>query len=503
MSRSNLFMSVCCAAALIVGYMLACNPPAGGGGGNQDANNVTADETSNGGSTNDNATAADEQDDGTSSADTSDDATSSADTDDNATSAGGQDDGSIPAERLQPANFTYQGAFRLPGEFNWGARGVSYYPPGNGGAGSLLVTGFELLSDPAHPGESCWDPAWNCQAYFGEVAIPPAASAANWEDLPEATALIPMTAFDGGLAATVHREYVYVDDLEYVPLRGSQTHDKLYGSLILWYAEGVAGEATFPTIWMANLDGTDARGMFQVGPDETPFHGRKMGAYLFSVPTSYADEYLGGRTLVTGRSRGTPADATEPVTTRGGSQGPTLFAFRAWETDNPTGNLDALPMLYYRVAFPACGGPNVGDPNACDYPGFTMCDEWSGGAFVENGTASAIMLLGYKGLGPNCYDEPPVTCGDPCSDAHGYHCQPYERQVIFYDVHALGRSARGEQDPWVVLPYTIWRPSQFYLQTAPCWNAGGMAFDTASRRLYMVERGLGPDAINVVHVWSL
>ena len=115
------------------------------------------------------------------------------------------------------------------------------------------------------------------------------------------------------------------------------------------------------------------------------------------------------------------------------------------------------------------------------------------------------MLLGYKGLGKNCYDEPPVECHDPCSDAHGYHCQPYERQVIFYDVHELGRNALGQQDPWLVVPYTIWRPAQFYLQKNPCTNAGGMAFDARGRRLFVVERGLGGADTNaiVVHVWAL
>jgi len=68
--------------------------------------------------------------------------------------------------RLTASDFTYQGAFRLPSNFNWGARGLSFYPNGNNGAGSLLVTGFDLLYDPAHPGESCWDPTWNCYAFF-------------------------------------------------------------------------------------------------------------------------------------------------------------------------------------------------------------------------------------------------------------------------------------------------------------------------------------------------
>ena len=480
MPRAHIHTLVSLLAVFVLACVPACRRGPSAGGADQQAD---ADENST-------ANNAD-------SGDTNDDTTTD--------TTPGSDDGSAPTERLQPADLTYVGAFRLPAEFSWGARGLCFYAAGNGGNGSLLVTGFELLSDPAHPGESCWDPDWNCGAFYGEVTIPAPTRAADWHDLPEASILRPLTQFDGDLAAGVHREYVYVEDLAYVPRRGSQTQDKLYGSLVVWYAEGAYGEATFPTVWMANRDGSDAHGMYHVGPDETPFHGRKMGAYLFTVPSWYSDEYLGGRTLVTGRSRGTPLDGTEPVTTRGGSQGPTLFAFRAWDRDDePAGNLDALAMLYYRVSFPGCAGPNVGDTADCDYPDFTMCDEWTGGAFVENETRRAIMLLGHKGLGRNCYDEPPVDCDDPCSDAHGYHCQPYERQVIFYDVHALGNSALGQQDPWTVRPYAIWRPAEFYLGTTTCGTVGGMACDSDNRRLFMAERGLDGDTnAVVVHVWSL
>ncbi|UCE59216.1 MAG: hypothetical protein JSU63_17450 [Phycisphaerales bacterium] len=429
-------------------------------------------------------------------------------TDDGGTTDGGDSsaEGGVPAERLEPADLTYQGAFRLPEDFNWGALGMSFYPGGDSGTGSLLVTGFELLSDPAHPGETCWDPSWDCYASYGEVSIPTPAVEANWEDLPGATLVTPLTNFDGGLASSVHREYLFVSDLEYVPQQGSQTGDKLYGSINLWYAEGVAGADTFPTVWMANMDGSGAQGMFHVGPEGTsPYHGRKTGSYLFTAPEWYADEYLGGRTLITGRSRGTPGDTFEEISIDAGSQGPTFFAFHPWESDTSTGDLDALPVLYYRVSFPGCAGPNVGDPEECDYPDFTMCDDWTGGAFVDNGTQRAIMLVGYKGLGDNCYDEPPVECSDPCSASHGYHCQPYERQVIFYDVHELGHSALENQDPWIVVPYEVWRPDEFYLSDSPCYNAGGMTFDEDSGRIFIVERGLGAGEENavVVHVWSL
>ena len=426
------------------------------------------------------------------------------DDDDGSGDATSTAEGGRPTERLGSTDLTYQGAFRLPENFYWGALGLSYYPDGDGGAGSLLVSEFEALTDVDHSGV-CWNPEWDCYAYYGEVTIPAPARSSNWEDLPEATLATGPTAFDGGLASTVHNEYLNVSDLEFVPRRGTQTSDKLYGSINLWYAEGVAGEGSFPTVWFANMDGTGARGMFHVGPDDGLYHGRKMGAYLFSVPQWYADEYLGGRTLITGRSRGTPGSSSEEVTTEGGSQGPTLFAFHPWESDSPTGDLDALPILYYRVKFPGCAGPNVGSPAACDYPDYTLCDDWSGGAFVDDGDRRALMLLGYKGLGTSCYDEPPVECNDPCSDSHGYHCDPYERQVVFYDVHELGYSAQGGQDPWVVIPYETWRPDEFYLQDNPCTNAGGMTFDEAGGRLFMVERGLGGVDTNatVVHVWSL
>ena len=413
------------------------------------------------------------------------------------------------SERLQPSNFVYQGAFRLPENYNWGARGLSYYPPGNSGAGSLLVTGFEGLLDDS--------------AYYGEVAIPEPRSEANWENLPMAVFLRQTTAFDGGLIkTTLNTDYVFVSGIQYVPPQGSQTDGKLYGSLNAWYPEGDFGDDSFQTIWFSSLNGSNARGLFFVGPSTAPYHGRKMGDYLFTVPQWYADRYLGGRILVTGRARGTPAGDSPELTTRGGSQGPTLFAFRPRQSDNPAGNsnLDAIPMLYYRVKYPGCAGPDIGlggQPVDCDYPGFSMCDSWTGGGFVESGRKNAILLLGHKGS-TNCY-----YCGDPtddsechqtpapgectpmCNESRGYHCGPYERQVIFYDTDELGGATQGLSDPWSVLPYATWRPEPFYLGDAhghACEDVGGMAVDSLGQRVFMVERGLGTENAAVVHVWQ-
>jgi hypothetical protein len=419
-------------------------------------------------------------------------------------------------DRLQPSDLVYQGAFRLPDDFNWGARGISYYPLGNSGAGSLLVTGFEALTDG--------------YAEYGEVSIPTPQQEANWEDLPMAAFLRGMTPFDGGRVQAL-ADNVFVSGIQYVPRQGTQTEAKIYGSLNAWYAEGEFGDDSFPTIWFSNLNGSSARGLFYVGPQPQapPYHGRKMGEYLFTVPQWYADSYLGGRTLITGRARGTPV-GTATVTTAGGSQGPTLFAIQPSHIDNQASNssLDAIPILYYQVKFPGCAGEDIGANGEnvdCDYEFsdqvFRMCDAWSGAGFVESGSKRAVLILGQKSS-TNCYH-----CGDPdddyrcpyattplacatyyCNESRGYHCGPYERQVIFYDTEELGQSAKGLRNPWTVLPYTLWRPEVFYLQGDAqgnvCGDVGGMAVDPTGGRVFMVERGLGGTNINaaVVHVWS-
>jgi hypothetical protein len=77
--------------------------------------------------------------------------------------------------------------------------------------------------------------------------------------------------------------------------------------------------------------------------------------------------------------------------------------------------------------------------------------------------------------------------------------------VIFYDVDQLGRAALGKVAHWSVLPYHTWRPTELLLDGQVCRGLGGMAFDATSRRLFIVERGLGEGDSNsaAVHVWTV
>jgi len=380
------------------------------------------------------------------------------------------------AGRLPADSLAYQGAFRLPEEFMWGARGITYHPAGNGGAGSLLVIGFDQN-----------------RAEFGEVSIPTPQVASDWQTLPTAQLVGAMRDFGSEVVAAVDPDTALASGIQYVPAAGGQGSDKLYGSLDQWY--GVVDE-THATVWFAELDGANPRGAWHVGEPSEVFHGNKSGDYLFSVPQWYAEKYLGGRTLVTGKTRGAFS----------GSQGPTLLAFAPWDSEDPSGNLDAVAMLWYRIDFPGCAGPNVGDKAACDYPDFTMCDKWEGGAFLASGDNQAIVLFGLKGLGENFYGEAPEGA---CEPSKGYHCNPYERQVIFYDVEELGQAAQGLRDPWTVVPYAIWRPDELYVSDGEgnsCGQTGGLAVDEAGGRLFLVEKGLGGhqnENSAVVHVWSV
>ena len=380
--------------------------------------------------------------------------------------------------RLSEDDFTYLGGFRLPEVFAWGALGSCYHESGDQGRGSLLITG-----SATRPAE------------FAEVSIPQAEISADWQDLPLAPLLAAPRSFDGNLVESQlgeYAEWASASGIELLPPRGTQRTAKLYGTIDCWYC---VGDESYGVVFMSETDGSNPRGLFHVGQDNLPYHGNKVGDYLFRVPQWYADRYLGGRILITGKCRGTEF----------GSMGPTLFAFRPWETEEPEGDLDALILLWYRFDI-NCAAPNQTNKSLCDYPEFTMCDKWEGGAFIETDGRGAILLFGRKGLGNNGYGEPGP---DSCSMYKGYHCDPYERQVLFYDVTELAQSASGQRDPWSVVPYRIWRPAVFYNrdeQGHSCSELGGVAYNPVDRRLFVIEKSLpryNLDDQAVVHVWQI
>ncbi len=219
----------------------------------------------------------------------------------------------------------------------------------------------------------------------------------------------------------------------------------------------------------------------EIGPRADPFHPNKFGAYLFTLPLDWVDSQgLGMKTLVTGFAREAGAN--------GGSQGPALFAF---DPDDP---LNAVDLLYYREIYPGCPYEEN-----CDFPGYESADSWMGADWVRSGNVNAILVAGIK-AGSTCYGEA-SECGDPCRSSKGYHGYPYTPKILFYDPADLEAGLLGIVEPYEILPYAEWIPTELWAQECPA--VGGMVFDESSARLYLAERLAGPFGNGIIHVYQL
>lgn len=382
------------------------------------------------------------------------------------------------SQRVYSTNLVYIGAFAYPPSDDWTYSGhaLAYYPGGDPGStdsysGSLYVaahTWYDLV---------------------GEITIPEPAISGDFGDLPQASVLQSPTDITGGWKdnCTYHDDCMYreVDGLEYLP-----NVDKVVWNLNDWY--NTAGYDQDSLGW-SDLDITNAQGVWHIGErDGDVFHNEKTSNYLFQAPQSFADENLDGKWLVAGNHRMAGAF--------GGSQGPTLYALAPWEDGSPPTsgqNLDALALLYYPEIY-AC----VDDPAECYFPDYRASDSWGGGVWVQTTDASGVLIFGRKGLGDSCYGTSEQCGGDPCDIYKGYHAYPYEPQILFYDPEELKAVIAGTKEPWEVLPYEIYSPTDRMLG-GECATLGAAAYDRERGLLYVAEQEAGPSGETVVHVWQV
>jgi hypothetical protein len=160
----------------------------------------------------------------------------------------------------------------------------------------------------------------------------------------------------------------------------------------------------------------------------------------------------------------------------------------------------ALALVYYPRVY-ACSEDN--DFDLCYFPGYRVDYTWGGAAWVQIGVLHGILLFGLKGLGDNCYGDPGVECPAPgCDPYRGWHSDPYEPQVLFYDPDQLAEVVAGTRDPWDVLPYAdhaltaeVFDPN--------CASLAGVAHDAINGLIYVTEAGVGDDGETAVHVWKI
>lgn len=387
----------------------------------------------------------------------------------------------IPSSLVQPSDLVYQGAFRLPDvaggdEYSWKwsswASALTYYPdgdpngPADGYPGSLFGIGHD----------------WN--QWVSEVGIPEpiVSSGKNVDELNTATTQQAFHDIRGGLFDGMEMPRV---GLAYLPAQGTQTAGKLYFAWAPHLDEG----ATNPSHGWSELDLSNPQtaGAWRVGE----YWNYVTGDYMFDIPQAWADAYLSGAYLATGRYR----DGGQ------GGQGPSLFAFAPWSKGNPPApgsTLSAVPLLLYGNAY---------EPNPPSMNSYHHSDEWTGGAWLTAGGKAAVVFAGTKGVGDCWYgcadgtDEPPW----PPDCDRGWWSTGFVGQILFYDPADLAAVASGGMETWQPQPYATLDIDDYLYHIGSDqqkYHLGAVSFDRERGLLYVLEV-LADDAKPLVHVWRV
>lgn len=432
-------------------------------------------------------------------------------------------------DRLQPGDFRYLGAFRLPdaGErpltFAWGAGAMTFRPaqgraPGRGELpGSLYLMGHDRMAYGALPNGN----------QLAELAIPAPVASRDLDALPVAR-------FLQGFHDVAAGQFVGLDEL---PRVGLAWLDTAATGPLLHLAWGAHFQPETPApshAWISpDLANPDFTGPWFVG-DGLEYANND---YLFAIPDGWARAHLGGPALATGRYRD------------GGwsGMGPALFAYRPWQdeagTPAPAGaTLAAVPLLHYTSS-------RDSEDIVGALAGYQHPDEWSGGAWIETASGkSALLIAGTKSVGAKYWygfvnpAGPDLPCvagdfvgqfpvcrladGSPCApadltecanhnDFRGWWSTAFTAEALLYDPDDLARVAAGQSAPNEPQPYAVVsldaplyhnpagiEPETLGVGVQQHYRLGPVAWDGTGGRLYVVEMFADGDK-PVVHVWAL
>ncbi len=397
---------------------------------------------------------------------------------------GGGGDVPIPTGTLAPGDLVYLGAFRLPGasggsSWEWSGDGLTYCPTGDAAA---APDGF--------PG-SLFGIGHDHHKQVSEVTIPAPMLSRNPGDLPVASTLRPFTDVRAGVGQLDLLQEVVRSDIEYLPAQTGQDAGHVYLCWGAHYQEEAENVASH--MW-CDLDLTGSIGAWWVG-DYSPY---SVNDYLFEIPANWADRYVGGRRLGTGRYR----DGGW------GGQGPNLYAIAPWQHGNPpppNARLAATELLHY--------SPTGGDvPPTTAMTGYHHADEWTGAAWLTAGDRAAVVFVGTKGVGECWYglpdgtvwpDGPPYPA-DP-ENQRGWWSTGFEASILFYDPADLARVAEGAVPPYQPQPYAQLPIDARLLNSGGSqrkYRTGAIAFDRVRGLLYLLEPRADEDR-SVVHVWRV
>lgn len=432
---------------------------------------------------------------------------------------------------LDPANLMYLGAFRLPGgedppqTFAYGGNAMTFNPDGdpNGEAdsfpGSLFVMGHDRIAYGGLPDGN----------QVAEISIPTPLSSRSIADLPTAGFIQDFTDVTAG----------YFTDLEEIPKVGLQylNQPETGPKIHLAWGQHLQPQDVPSHAWF-NPDLTDPelQGAWFIGEQNL----YSVNGYMFDIPVEWADAFVGGRMLATGRMR----DGGQ------GGMGPTLFAYRPWQEDGsapaPGTHLEEIPLLLYE---------NIYDSESFERTmnGYQHPDEWEGGAWITTASGeAAVLFAGTKSTGEQYWygymhpDGPQHACVDAhvvdevlcrmadgslcpqedlagccnedagtCPSYRGWWSTRFDAQFILYDPNALAQVAQGLLEPWQPQPYAVVDIDEHLYFNPPEWDLitlgwgdqrryriGDVAYDREHGLLYVLEL-YADGAMPIVHVWSV
>lgn len=433
---------------------------------------------------------------------------------------------------VQPANFEYVGAFRLPGgddrpqTFAYGGNAMTFRPDGDpsgggdGFPGSLFVMGHDRLPYNELPDGN----------QIAEISIPKPVASKNVETLPCAEFLQPLRNAAQGMFET-YDEIPRVG-MEYLshPATGPKLH-------LAWgqhFHEDDQDKSPTHAWIEPDLRAPQPKGYWYIGNQSL----YSVNGYMFQIPSTWADAHAGGRYLAAGRFRD------------GGwsGQGPSLFAYRPWVDESgtppPSGtHLQEIVLLSYASSV------DNDDVVSRSLKGYQHPDEWEGGAWLTTTTGkTAVLFAGTKATGKKYWygwvnpEGPDVPCvedasvgeftacrnadGSPCtgsdlqecashSDYRGWWSTRFTGQFILYNPDDLAKVAEGRMKPWEPQPYASLDVDQHLLLNPAGvepdmlgtgvqrrFRINAVAYDRDHDLLYVLE-AFADGAKPVIHVWRI
>ena len=431
--------------------------------------------------------------------------------------------------RVQPSDFLYLGAFRLPDvglrplTFEYGGNAMTFRPGGDpagsadGFPGSLFITGHDRMPYGELPDGS----------RVAELSIPAPLASRDVSALPVARILQPFADVTGGLFAGIDE----------IPRIGMQYLDRAETGpkLHLAWGEHLPPPPDRPThAWFEpDLASPRPRGAWFLA-GRSPY---AVNGYMLEIPEAWANAHASGRMLGTGRYRD------------GGlaGMGPALYAYRPWPDaagapPAPNASLPSTTLLQYASSLET-------EEFTRGLAGNQHADAWEGAAWLTTSSGkSAVLFSGTKGTGerfwygflhPSGPDRPCVagdfvneytTCrfadGTPCppsdlaecaghTSSRGWWSSRFAGRLLLYDPGDLARVAEGTLEAWApqpyayldVDPYLFLNPDRVDLEEVgpgvqQRYRLGDATFDRQSGLLYLLEL-YADGAKPVVHVFRV